>query len=409
MQKTLLILTAGVWQLPVIRTAKSMGLRTVVTDRDANAPGFSISDAHEVIDTRDREGMVGVARKHRADGVIAEQTDIAVTTAAYVAGQLGLPGIGEEAAVAATNKFVMREQCRLAGIPTPRYRRVRSADEAAAAARDIGFPVVLKPVDAQSSRGVAKLASTEEVTRWFASASEFSSDGSVLVEEMMRGIESSIEAFVADGNVAVFGICEKVKCPPPYSFDVRLIYPASFPPETIDEMIRLNERVVRALGIPLGITHGEYIITPDGPRLIEIAARGCGARVVTDLVPAMTGVDLIRARIHQALGEEVDLTPTRSLAGLLEFLMLPPGVVRRIEGVERAKRLPGVLDVGLFVKEGDVVRTARNGTERSGFVLAVAEDRDGLLQISREVCRTIRYEVDRDVSPFVSRVRDPAC
>ena len=56
---------------------------------------------------------------------MAEQTDAATATAAFVAERMGLPGIGYEVALAATNKWRMREKCREAGIPLPRYRKVQ--------------------------------------------------------------------------------------------------------------------------------------------------------------------------------------------------------------------------------------------------------------------------------------------
>lgn len=370
-----------------------MGLHVVVTDRNASAPAFGHADAVEIVDTRDRDAVLRLARWHHIDGVVAEQTDVAVTTAAYVAEHLALPGIGVDTATAATNKFLMRERCREAGLPTPRYIRASTAEEAAAAAAGIGFPVVVKPLDAQSSRGVAKLHSRDEVAAWFDTASGFSSDHSVLVEEMMTGTESSIEAFVSGEGITTFGICEKVKCAPPYSFDLRLMYPASFDREVIEEMIELNERVIRAVGIRMGITHGEYIVTADGPRLIEIAARGCGAGVATRLIPAMTGVDAIAQRIRQALGDDVNVTPTRALAGLLEFLMLPEGTLRRLEGIDDVKRINGVVDAGYLVQPGDVIVSARNGGQRPGFLLAAGRDHEELLQISREARSRIRYEV----------------
>jgi carbamoyl-phosphate synthase large subunit len=393
MQRRLLVLTASVWQVPVICTAKSMGLRVIATDRNPAAPALGMADDVEIVDTRDREAVLRLARRHRIDGIVAEQTDVAVATAAFVAESLALPGLGLDAATAATNKFVMRERCRAAGLPMPKYACVMSSEDAAAAAAEIGFPVVVKPLDAQSSRGVAKLQSRAEVAAWFETASGFSSDHSVIVEEMMVGAESSIEAFVSDGHVTTLGICEKVKCAPPYSFDLRLIYPASFDPKLIEEMILLNERIVRAVGIKMGITHGEYIVTAQGPRLIEIAARGCGAGVATRLVPVMTGVDAVRQRIRQALGEDVNLTRTRSLAGLLEFLMLPAGTLRKLDGIADVRKMSGVIDAGYFVQPGDVITPAQNAGQRPGFLLAVGRDHDELLRISRDVHSTIRYEV----------------
>jgi len=370
-----------------------MGLHVIATDQNRSAPALALADEVEVVDTRDRDAVLRVARHHQIDGVIAEQTDVAVVAAADVATNLGLPGIGYEAATAATNKFIMRERCREAGLPMPRYMRATSVAEAVLGATEIGFPVVVKPLDAQSSRGVAKLQSADEVAAWFENASSFSSDHSVLVEEMMTGTESSIESFVSNGSVTVLGICEKVKCAPPYSFDIRLLYPASFDTELIQEMIQLNERVIRAVGVGMGMTHAEFIVTPEGPRLIEIAARGCGAGVATLLLPAMTGINVVAQRIRQALGDDVDLTRSRTMAGLLEFLMLPEGTLRRLEGIADVRAMNGVIEAGYFVKAGDAVPAARDGGQRPGFLMAVGRDHGELLRISQEAHSRIRYEV----------------
>ncbi len=393
--KRVLVITAGALQQTVIRKAQAMGLWVLATDRSPAAPGLKLADRAEVVDTLDMEAVLRVARAHNVDGVITEQTDVAVPTAAYVAEKMGLPGIGYEVSLNVTNKWLMRERCREAGLPGPKYRRVTTLDEAVAAAEEIGPPVVVKPLDAQSSRGVAKIWDVAEMPKWFALTKSHSRDGSLLVEEMMTGTESSAEGFVADGRVHVFGVCDKVKCPPPYSYDLRLIYPAFFSDEVIAEIHALNERVVRAVGITLGTTHAEYIVTPDGVRLLEIAARGCGARVATHLIPAMTGVDPIEARIRQAVGLDAGaLKSAFQKSGLLEFLMLPPGKIKSIAGVEEAKRIPGVIEVGYNVREGDTIGIVESGEGRPGYLLAVAESRAAIMSILDEVMSTLRVEME---------------
>ena len=393
--KRILVVTAGALQQTVIQKAQALGLWVLATDRNAAAPGLKLADQAEVVDTLDLEAVLRVARAHGVDGVITEQTDVAVPTAAYVAEKMGLPGIGYQVSLNVTNKWLMRERCREAGLPGPKYRRVTTPDDAVSAAEEIGTPVVLKPLDAQSSRGVAKIWDAAEIPKWFERTKNYSRDGSLLVEEMMTGTESSAEGFVADGRVHVFGVCDKVKCPPPYSYDLRLIYPAFFACETVAEIHALNERVVRAVGITMGTTHAEYIVTPQGVRLLEIAARGCGARVATHLIPALTGVDPVEARIRQAVGGDAGpLDAAFQKSGLLEFLMLPPGKIKSIAGVEEARRIPGVIEVGYNVKAGDRVGVVESGEGRPGYLLAVAESRDGLLSILDEVTRTLRVEME---------------
>jgi biotin carboxylase len=373
-QKSLLILTAGYWQRPVIRCAKSLGLRTIVTDLQPDAPAAADADEFVCMDSANVDEVERLATERGVSGIIAEQTDIAVLTAASAAERCHLPSVGKEVAMRATNKKLMRDACARAGVPIPKYRCVHDAKEAVDAAKEIGLPVVVKPTDAQSSKGVAKVWNINDIPLWFSHAVRESRERKVLVEEMLTGIESSVEAYVTKDIITVLGICEKIKSPPPYSFDTRLVYPATFSAETMAELRDVNARVVRAIGIPFGITHAEYIVTPKGVFLLEIAARGCGAGVASTLLPAMTGFDPIKGRIIDALGEVHDAPVlNEERYGILEFLMLPRGEISLISGVEEAAKVPGVLAVDYFVKAGDKIADIQNGAQRPGYCLAVGD------------------------------------
>src|SRR5205085_10990896 len=127
----------------------------------------------------------------------------------YDCEKMGIPGIGQYTALSVTDKWSMREKCREAGIATPKYRRAETLDEAVAAAEEIGLPVIIKPSDSQASRGVAKMSKATKLPKWFEKAKSHSRTGSVLIEEMMVGTESSVEAFVSNGEINVLGICDK--------------------------------------------------------------------------------------------------------------------------------------------------------------------------------------------------------
>ena len=392
--KKLLVLTAGRYQESVIATAHDMGVVVVATDRNPEARGLMAADFSEVVGAEDLEAILAVARKHRVDGVIAEQTDVAVRGAAYAAEQMGLPGIGYDVSVAATDKWLMRERCRTAGIPGPQYRKVETLEDALAAAEEIGPPIVLKPVDAQASRGVSKIWDLAELPERFASAARYSSSGAFLVEEMMTGAEASLEGFVDGERACVLAISDKTKCEPPFTYDLQLLYPTSLPEAVIAELESVNDRVIRAIGISMGLTHAEYIVTERGVRLLEIAARGCGSHVATLLLPAMTGVDPIRGRIRQAFGVDASLgDPTLRRCGALEFLTLPPGRVTNIAGLSEARRIPGVLDVSCNVAVGDRIGHLENGDERSGYALVAADSREEALSIIASVKSMVRIDV----------------
>lgn len=394
-KKKLLVLTASAWQKPVILAAKAMGLSVVATDKDATAPALALADFPELVDTVDLEAVLRIARKHSVDGVIAEQTDVGVPTAAFVAERMGLPGIGYDTALSVTDKWRMREKCRQNGIAGPEYRQVETLNDALGASEEIGFPVIIKPVDSQASRGVARIQNAADLSKWFGKARNQSRRKSVIIEQLMAGTESSAEALVSNQEIQILGISEKLKCAPPYSYDLRVTYPAAFSPPIIQEIRTLNEKVIKALNLRMGLTHAEFIVTRDGVRLIEIAARGCGAGVATKLIPAMTGLHPIRARIHQALGDDAGLPPRPSNRhGMLEFLRLPRGTITKIEGLNEAQSIPGIVDIGLHLKCGDVSGVVESGEMRPGYVLAVGDSKKEVTGIVRRAKQSLRIEID---------------
>jgi biotin carboxylase len=389
-----MVVTAGQHQMPLILKARAMGCEVLATDSRADAPALSLADRTAVVDAANCDDLLRVACGFRPHAIVSEQTDVAVLGVAHVAEKLGLAGIGYETAMRATDKWKMREACRRAGLPMPAYRLATSIENTVTAARDIGLPVVVKPTDNQSSRGVTKVAHVAALPPAAERALAASRSGRVLVEESMAGPETSIESFVIGDTVNVLGICEKVKCTPPYSFDLQLIYPASFPTALLDEIEELNRNVIRAIGIQMGFAHAEMMITAKGVRLIEIAARGCGARVATDLLPELTGIDLLALRLQQALGEKVHIAQIRAdLFGILRFFELPDGTIRRITGLHEAATQPGVIHLEFAPAEGMRLERPVSGDQRPGFVLAAAKSRLEAIAVADKVTSLIAVEM----------------
>src|SRR3954466_6107 len=106
--RTLLVLGASLYQLPIITRAKEMGLRVVTADYLPKNPGHALADAFHIVDTTDAEGILRVAREEKIDGVIAACTDVAVPTAAYVAQHLGVRGPSWRASSILCDKIAFR-------------------------------------------------------------------------------------------------------------------------------------------------------------------------------------------------------------------------------------------------------------------------------------------------------------
>jgi biotin carboxylase len=393
-QKWIHILGAGAWQVSTIRLARDLGCQVLVTDMYRERPGYALADAHEVVDITDREATLAVAARYAVSGIVCDTTDVGVPTMAWVAEQLGLPGIGCETALNFTNKHLMRTLTAAAGVPNPRFALVRSLAESMCALGDIGLPAVVKPVNNQSSRGVHVLRNLEQLDECWADARRFSRTGDVLVESFIAGTEVTVEGVCLDGDPLVVGISDKDHFGHRPEVANRLTYPAALADRTLDRIRSVNATVVRALGLRTGVTHAEYMVADDDVYLIEIAARGAGSFVYSHIVPWLAGIPVPALYLRAAMGERWTERP-RALqrAANLAFFDFPSGRVVGIEGVDRARREPGVQEVLLEFSVGDVLAPPTDDRSRHGLVVVFGETRQEVLERTEQVKGIVKVRV----------------
>lgn len=396
-KRTVMIVGGGILQVPAVRIAREMGLRTVVTDYNPNAPAFALADDAIVMSTKDIEGSVRVAKTYRGriHGVLTVGTDASMTVAA-VAHALDLPGIHFEAAEAATNKIKMRRTLRAAGVPVPNFRGVWDLNEAREAAAEIGLPAVLKPADNMGARGVIKVDAPGQVEPAFRHAKSHSTSGEVIVEAYMEGPELSIDCLVHGGEILCWGVADRHIGYPPYFIEYGHTLPSDLPEDVQAAARATMERAVRALGITLGAAKGDVKITRDGPMIGECAARLSGGWMSSHTYVLATGYSMIRGAIEIALGERPRIPALKSRVAMERALIPPPGRVVSIAGVEEARALPGVAEVILHVAEGDEVATPTSNLDKAGHVIVSADDREACRVVMDRALERVRVETARD-------------
>jgi carbamoyl-phosphate synthase large subunit len=393
--KTIHILGAGQWQLPTIRLAKQLGFRVLVSDVYQNRPGYAIADEHAVVDITDLEGTLAIAREHDISGIVCDTTDVGVPTMAYVAGKLGLPGIGYETALNFTDKSRMREITSRAGVPNPPFHRVRVLPQALAAAQDLGFPLVVKPVDSQSSRGVHIVRDASCLAPAYEDARRFARSGAVIVEGFLDGTEVTVESFCVDGRVFAAGISDKGHFAHRPEVADRLTYPAALPSKVMDRIRKVNRTVIQCLGMRTGVAHAEYMVVGEEVFLVEIAARGAGSMVYTHIVPFLAGAAVPQAYLDYVMGGTMSVQPAPGdRAANLACFVFPTGIVKRIRGLEEARSLPGVQEILLEFGHGDVLAPPTDDRSRPGLAVVFGETRDQVLATTRMVFETVHVETE---------------
>ncbi len=389
----ILILGAGSWQVPWLAKARELGFIVYATDWSETAEGRNIPHYFSPINLRDKEATLNYARQHKIDAIFTS-ADIGVQTAAYVAAHMGLPYHSEALAYCATNKFAMREKARNLGLGGPHYQLVDHVNDARIAADELGFPLIIKPVDNFSSKGVRIVNNQSELEQIFQHSLEFSFEKKVLLEEFMIGTEGSVEALIKDGIAHIMGISEKQKSPMPYRYDILLEYPGNYCSNQLKMIEVFIQTLVTGFEIQSGIIHVEIMITQDDVRLIEFAIRGCGSKIVTHLMPALTQYDVMAYVLWNAFGIRHPIQFSKNYCGLLQFIMLPKGRIKRIDGEESIKTMPGVLDFLIERKVGDVIGDIEDGRSRPGYLLAYSTKTEELQQIVQHALATMTVEYE---------------
>jgi len=393
----LLIIGGGVFQVPAIKTAKSMGLKVVVTDYNPEAEGMLLADYPIEVSTRNINLTVNTAKQfHRTcplDGVMTVGTDASQTVAA-VADALNLPGIPFEVAERATDKIKMRQVLKEKGVPVPDFRPIWTLEECQQAIQDMPLPLVIKPCDNMGARGVRKIERLDDLISAFREAKEASISGKLILEEFMEGPELSLDALVFEGSIHITGVADRIIERAPYFVEIGHTLPSALPEKQQSRAVAVFKQAIFALGIDIGAAKGDIKITPEGPKIVEIAARLSGGWMSAYTYPLSTGVNLYKAAIQIALGETpTDLKPKTSLVSAERSLLPPPGKILSIQGVEEARKIKGVKEIILMKEAGDMAEEPRSNLGKVGYVITVGKTREEAIRINDLAREILKIEI----------------
>jgi hypothetical protein len=336
-----------------------------------------ICDLKEVFlcDFRDLPAIAEFADRIGADAVVSDECDYSFFAQALVAERRNLPGPTLAEAQKATNKWIQRECAKQSGVLQPAYRLCRTFSEAEFAASDLGYPVVVKPVDNRGSFGVNKVEDPSVLRSAYHLAIANSHSRLVLVEEFIAGIHITIDGycFQQSGHRSL-ALASKKMLGGEKQVAMEIVYPGELPEFTYQHALKVNDQVVQALGYKFGMTHAEYMVTPSGAcYLIEIANRGGGVYTSATILSAVSGVDATKELVLDALGVQQEffknIDPLRN-GVCLSFFKFEPGVFDGVHGADIVESDSRTLAFRLMVKSGDIIGAINSDGARHGFVIA---------------------------------------
>jgi biotin carboxylase len=401
--KTLLIISGGIEAADAARRAKEMGYTVVVSDRDPEAPGFAFADSCLIADVYGAGETAAAAERYnrkirKIDGVICVAADAPVT-AATVAQRLRLPGLPLHVAELACDKLAMKKCFLSAGVAVPWFAEVRTPQELQRIAVERGRDLVIKPVDSRGSRGVQRVAKVADMSAAFLLARSHSPSERVMVEQYLEGPQVSTESIIIDGQCFTPGFSDRnyefLERYAPFFIENGGDLPSHLPSDIQAKVRELVGRAAGAMGITQGTVKGDIVIHKGEPYVIELAARLSGGFFCTREIPLNTGVDFIGAAIKVALGETVspdELAPRHALPVVQRYAFPKAGTVKAVHGTDAARAVPGVAELIVTAKPGDIIPPAGDKRPSAAMVLATGASREAALKAANDAIALIHIE-----------------
>lgn len=370
----IMVIAGGTWQCPIVQLAKKQGHYVICSNLYEDSPAFEYADVGVVANVLDKEKNLEIAREYKPDAVLTEQTDIAVTTVAYVAEKLGIKGIGLDIATRFTNKYKMREFTSRAGFASPKFKLCHSVEEAKEFLGEVSVGII-KPIDSQSSRGIHIVRSVADIEENYTDCIQYSNaEKAIIIEEYIDGTEFTVDGLKTLDDYVVTAISQKEHYTYNPSVANRLLFMQKNDKYDYDKLRKVNTEMVKAMGLPFGITHAEYKYRDGEFYLIEIAARGGGTKISSDIVPLVSGINSNEIYVNILTGgsEQIVRRPHHECA-VLGFFDFRPGKVIAVTGLDEAMKQEGVQDIGLEVKVGDSLGQAQDDRSRCGYYILYAD------------------------------------
>jgi biotin carboxylase len=339
--------------------------------------------------------------------------EASVPAAARLAAELGLPAVSGWTAHVARDKYAMRKAVAAGGVAQPRFGLAHTLDEAQRLARELGYPVVVKPIIGTGSMYVRSLADDAELARFFepirrGSWDSFGTDplhdsayaeygGALLVEEFVDGPEISVESLVVEGRTWSIAIHDKPLPTGPTFEEVYACTPSRLPAGTVQAVLAATRTVHQAMAITTGPTHVEFRLRGGvEPVLLEAAARLGGGPIYRSVLLS-TGVDMVAGMLDLASGRTPAAGSRQQQPRPVGFWNIFParaGRLRAACGVEEAAADPSVDEIEIYRSAGDLLDVPPRTFQGHGHVIFTAGDGTQLDATFDRLVRTVRLETE---------------
>lgn len=248
---------------------------------------------------------------------IFSNSDHLQTSTALAATYFGLPGKDWRVTYRAKNKAQMRSYLAQQGIDTLWHATVND-DASLEKLSNVPFPCVVKPREGVASEQVKRVDDAEALARYCGLLWQTQPGMTLLLEDYLPGELYTLETLADSERMDVLGGFKVTLSPPPNFVELKAEWGLGLDACRRAQMVEQ----IRRFGIGFGACHSEFVLTEQGPRLIEINYRSVGDR--RDLLLQETlDFDYFVTVLRLHLGESLPDLPLTQRAAAVHYFTLP--------------------------------------------------------------------------------------
>lgn len=389
-----LVLAGGADQIALINELHRRNYEVILADYYPNPPAAQFADKHIQVSTLDVEAIRNIAKEENVELITTACTDQALLTVAKVSEDLNMPCyIPYQTALNVTNKQFMKRVMKDNNIPSANYF-ITDGNEICDKA--LKYPLVVKPVDCNSSKGVVKIFDRTELKSAIEQAVTLSRTNTAIVEEYKEGLELSVDIYVKEDGIELLSVTGTYKMKNKTTFTITQSYYPVIAADKEKKIIEIAFNISKAFNLkntPLLI---QMIMDEEGDLyVLEFSARmGGGSKYY--LIDRIAGVDIMKIYVDLILGLTPEVSPIRKINyALMNYVYCEPGIFSSLKNCDALKE-SGIIDDWFQYKAygTEITKSENSGDRPLGFFIT-AQTKEELSNKLSTVDRSLQVIDDK--------------
>lgn len=386
-----LVLAGGLPQVALIKELKKRDIITILADGSENAIARPYADKFYQINIFNADAVKNIAVREKVDFLITVCADQVLLIVAQVSEMLGLRCyIDYETAQKVSDKEIMKKLFVEYGIPTSHFVVMSTLD--LSLIQHLQYPLVVKPVDAYSSKGVRKVFNEKELCNAFDDAIHVSRTKKVIIEEFCAGEEISVDVYVAEGKAHLLCVSNSNKINDADRFVIfRGMYPVNASEMVLAQIRQVAQQIADAFNIKNAPMLIQLITDGKSISVLEFCARTGGAMKYL-LIHHVCGFDVIKAVVDLTLGHKPVVTlhePDNNYI-VNDFIYCKPGIFDHLAGFQELVQDGTLADFHCLKSKGTIIRGVTSSSDRIAGITIKADSIEEFNQKHRKIAKTVQ-------------------